>query len=150
MSNNARKRHQLQSSTVSHDDSTSASYNTVEMSKVTSSSGSLHHDEFQNDNHAPIKNMNRKSRDLYRCKKAVRALAILVTVFVICWLPYYVTSLINAYDIVFVEKWVLQLAVDMLWFNSCINPILYATTNVRYRNGMKNILLYFRRTAKLH
>ncbi|KAJ8039329.1 Octopamine receptor [Holothuria leucospilota] len=77
---------------------------------------------------------------LKKSRKAVISLAILVAAFVICWCPYYVIAMLNHSGLVEVSETVIDLSLDLIWFNSSINPFLYAMTNVRFKRGMVSVL----------
>ncbi|XP_072016258.1 LOW QUALITY PROTEIN: histamine H3 receptor-like [Amphiura filiformis] len=68
-------------------------------------------------------------------------LAIIVGVFLTCWLPYYVVTIYTAAiceDCVSERLW--TIVNYMLWCNSTINPLLYAVTNIHYRRNFARFL----------
>ncbi|XP_053391195.1 histamine H3 receptor-like [Mercenaria mercenaria] len=91
---------------------------------------------------------SRKSRNKFehprikRESKAARFLAILVIVFLACWAPYTITTIImsfcgdecvntSAYECM---NW-------LLWSKSAINPLLYAMNSSRYRYNFKKYMI---------
>ncbi|GBP52990.1 Octopamine receptor beta-2R [Eumeta japonica] len=85
-----------------------------------------------------------KDRNILKMKrehKAARTLGIIMGAFILCWLPFFLfylsTSLCNS--CVYPDL----LTVIMFWtgyFNSALNPIIYAYFNRDFRNAFKNTL----------
>ncbi|XP_071944882.1 histamine H3 receptor-like [Antedon mediterranea] len=78
--------------------------------------------------------VNTTMSSMRRHRKAAITLAVLVSVFAICWAPYNVVLIWNrvsdnSLDYIFVE-----VVTYLLWSNSAINPFLYALTNLKIRN----------------
>nr|XP_054774418.1 histamine H2 receptor-like [Lytechinus pictus] len=81
-------------------------------------------------------------RTFARHRKAAFVLAILIGCFILCWLPYQVTSVMYAVcdtDCVSTRLW--EVANLLLWCNSTINPFIYAATNVHFRRNFRKFLL---------
>ncbi|KAJ8039322.1 putative G-protein coupled receptor No18 [Holothuria leucospilota] len=77
---------------------------------------------------------------LQKSRKAVLSLTILVAAFVVCWCPYYFIAILYHSGLVEFPEAVIDAALDLIWVNSSINPILYALTNVRFKKGMTSVL----------
>ncbi|XP_072016257.1 histamine H3 receptor-like [Amphiura filiformis] len=80
-------------------------------------------------------------KEYNRHRKAAITLAIIVGVFLTCWLPYYVVTIYTAAicdDCVSDRLW--EIVNYILWCNSTINPLLYAVTNIHYRRNFARFL----------
>ncbi|PIK45056.1 putative histamine H2 receptor-like [Apostichopus japonicus] len=72
-----------------------------------------------------------------RLRKVARNLMLLVSVFLICWLPL---NFLVLFTFVVTVDWVLlSVASIILLLNSAINPWLYAIMNKHYRSGMAKL-----------
>ncbi|XP_035715703.1 5-hydroxytryptamine receptor 1 isoform X1 [Folsomia candida] len=75
--------------------------------------------------------------------KASTTLGLVMGAFIICWLPFFVLALIRP----FVEEdkipgWVSSLFLWLGYFNSSLNPVIYATTNRDFRRPFREILCF--------
>ena len=78
-------------------------------------------------------------------QKAARFLALLLCVFILCWLPYYINECYAFFYSSSVHTEALTDLVSyimayIMWINSAINPILYAFTNVFFKENFKRFL----------
>ncbi|KAG6461054.1 5-hydroxytryptamine receptor 1 [Manduca sexta] len=76
-------------------------------------------------------------------RKASTTLGIIMSAFIICWLPFFVLALIRP----FVEEDAIPDAVSALflwlgYLNSLLNPIIYATLNRDFRKPFQEILFF--------
>ncbi|XP_014066747.2 somatostatin receptor type 1-like [Salmo salar] len=72
-------------------------------------------------------------------RKITLMVLMVVTVFVICWMPFHIVQLVN----VFVEHHnatFMQLAVILGYANSCANPILYGFLSDNFKRSFQRIL----------
>lgn len=77
--------------------------------------------------------------------KVMKGLAILVLSYIACWLPFhiiFVTETVS--EVVFSPIWS-EYLLRIIWFNSTVNPFLYAITNNRFRLGMVYVLCFWKR-----
>ncbi|XP_034002423.1 trace amine-associated receptor 8a-like [Trematomus bernacchii] len=70
--------------------------------------------------------------------KAARTLGVVVLVFLICFFPYYAPSLIGE-DIENISS-ISLIVVWLLYFNSCLNPVIYAFLYPWFRKSIKLIV----------
>ncbi|XP_027847242.1 tachykinin-like peptides receptor 86C isoform X2 [Aphis gossypii] len=79
-------------------------------------------------------------------RKVVRMFAVVVTIFLICWLPYH-SYFVYAYHnkSIVVKTYVQDLFLSFYWLamsNSMVNPIIYYWMNPRFRAYFKLIICY--------
>ena len=83
---------------------------------------------------------DKKRPEFNRHRKAAITLAVLVGVFIVCWLPFYIASIVGAFceECITHQMW---FTVNyLLWGNSMINPFLYAAMNVYFRENFVKFL----------
>ena len=92
----------------------------------------------------PVRNNNqgRGTSEYKKHRKAAITLALIVGVFLICWLPW------SCYKLVFTivlnaepDTSITNALAYLLWANSAINPFLYAVTHPRIRAGLVACIL---------
>lgn len=88
------------------------------------------------------KNHSEKETEFRRHRKAAITLAVIVVIFVICLLPYYVTSIWFQFceDEDCISDLVWMVANYVLWCNASINPFLYALTIIHFRRNFYRLL----------
>ncbi|XP_022089000.1 muscarinic acetylcholine receptor M3-like [Acanthaster planci] len=79
-------------------------------------------------------------KEFKKHRKAAITLAVLVSVFVICWLPYHITAAWNTICQGCVGDPAWEIVNYLLWCNSTVNPFLYAITNSRFRRNFVRFL----------
>ncbi|KAI7800823.1 dopamine receptor D2a [Triplophysa rosa] len=85
-----------------------------------------------------VKSLNKRKISQQKEKKATQMLAIVLGVFIICWLPFFITHIVNTYCQVPPE---LYTAFTWLGYvNSAVNPIIYTTFNIEFRKAFIKIL----------
>ncbi|XP_038044227.1 histamine H3 receptor-like [Patiria miniata] len=83
----------------------------------------------------------RSTSDYKKHRKAAITLALIVGVFLICWVPYWIQQLLFLFTLGHHSTFLASDAwAYLLWSNSAVNPVLYAVTNPRIRSGMLYIL----------
>lgn len=75
-----------------------------------------------------------------REQKIFRTLTYVITSYLLCWFPFYVTWDIYAWKPSLVPDWLYTFLFWMTYINSTLNPVLYAYTNKDFRQAFKNIV----------
>ncbi|XP_060754033.1 dopamine receptor D2a [Neoarius graeffei] len=85
-----------------------------------------------------VKSISKRKISQQKEKKATQMLAVVLGVFIICWLPFFITHIVNTYCHVPAE---LYTAFTWLGYvNSAVNPIIYTTFNIEFRKAFIKIL----------
>ncbi|KAE8598613.1 hypothetical protein XENTR_v10016873 [Xenopus tropicalis] len=87
---------------------------------------------------------NNNSNKLSQDKKAAKSLAILVSVYFLCWTPYSFLACIRAVCHGYcADYFSVEITVWFIWTNSAINPILYPVCHKSFRKAFKLLLERF-------
>ncbi|XP_071483572.1 histamine H3 receptor-like [Diadema antillarum] len=81
-------------------------------------------------------------RSFAKHRKAAMVLALLVSCFLLCYLPYHIASISFAlckFGCVTELTW--DVSAMLVWCNSTLNPFIYAATNVHFRRNFRRFLL---------
>ncbi|XP_051971810.1 trace amine-associated receptor 6-like [Xyrauchen texanus] len=71
-------------------------------------------------------------------KKAAKTLGIVITVYLLCWIPYYIVSLVPGFNSN--ESAIMNVMCWIMYMNSCMNPLIYALFYQWFRISAKHIL----------
>lgn len=83
-----------------------------------------------------------KKISVARERKATTVLAIVVTIFIICWLPFFITNVVIGLcsDHCSVSHTAFATVTWLGWVNSALNPVIYTIFNREFRNAFRKIL----------
>ncbi|XP_061449270.1 D(2) dopamine receptor isoform X1 [Rhineura floridana] len=87
-----------------------------------------------------LKTMSRRKFSQQKEKKATQMLAIVLGVFIICWLPFFITHILNMHCNCDIPPAMYNAFTWLGYVNSAVNPIIYTTFNIEFRKAFMKIL----------
>ncbi|XP_027703158.1 D(2) dopamine receptor isoform X1 [Vombatus ursinus] len=87
-----------------------------------------------------LKTMSRRKLSQQKEKKATQMLAIVLGVFIICWLPFFITHILNMHCDCNIPPAMYSAFTWLGYVNSAVNPIIYTTFNIEFRKAFLKIL----------
>lgn len=81
-----------------------------------------------------------KERVAKRERKAAKTLGIAVAAFLVSWLPYVIDAVIDAYMNFITPPYVYEILVWCVYYNSAMNPLIYAFFYPWFRKAIKLII----------
>lgn len=77
--------------------------------------------------------------------KITKTLAIIMSCFVSCWLPFFIIYIVRSLisDPSAIDDYVMDLFIWLGYVNSSLNPIIYLIVNVNFRNSFKEVFQLF-------
>ncbi|XP_035276509.1 trace amine-associated receptor 13c-like [Anguilla anguilla] len=94
-------------------------------------------------NKRPVNEENRNKLSQGSEQKAAKTLGIVVSAFIVCWLPFFINSLIDPYTTFSTNSPVLSDAFVWLgYFNSGLNPIIYGLFYPWFQKTLKLIITF--------
>ncbi|XP_034025205.1 dopamine receptor D2a [Thalassophryne amazonica] len=88
-----------------------------------------------------VRGMSKRKISQQKEKKATQMLAIVLGVFIICWLPFFITHILNTHCTKCKVPAEMYNAFTWLGYvNSAVNPIIYTTFNIEFRKAFIKIL----------
>lgn len=87
--------------------------------------------------------MNERQKiSLTRERRLSRTLGIIISVFLLCWLPFFVVYILSAFiDVtIYIKEPIPTLILWLGYMNSACNPLIYTVFNVEFRTAFKRLL----------
>ncbi|CAK6964882.1 somatostatin receptor type 5-like [Scomber scombrus] len=78
-------------------------------------------------------------------RKVTRMVVVIVLVFVLCWLPFFTTNIVNLVHIIpenNATAAVYFLTVILTYVNSCANPVLYGFLSDKFKQSFQKVLCF--------
>ncbi|KAH9408698.1 receptor [Tyrophagus putrescentiae] len=117
------------------------SYHTTSSPASTSSNYHLHTSSTSHQNAVRATKAIKESIESKRERKAAKILAIITGIFVICWLPFFITALLMPLcEACSPSMFVFSIFQWLGYINSLLNPIIYTIFSPDFRNGFRRIL----------
>jgi len=124
---------------------TIANQSTIDDVKVEVSNTNLTNNKLKVSKSKSERQIIRNFKDKYRSDeiRLALALAIVVIMFVVCWMPFCISILIGIFSPHAVDDsfhmWTLMIG----YSNSCMNPVIYGVMNKKFGEGFKDIFCRF-------
>ncbi|XP_069470339.1 D(2) dopamine receptor [Ambystoma mexicanum] len=87
-----------------------------------------------------LKTLSKRKLSQQKEKKATQMLAIVLGVFIICWLPFFITHILNMHCDCMIPPALYSAFTWLGYVNSAVNPIIYTTFNIEFRKAFIKIL----------
>ncbi|KAF6332942.1 dopamine receptor D2 [Rhinolophus ferrumequinum] len=87
-----------------------------------------------------LKTLSRRKLSQQKEKKATQMLAIVLGVFIICWLPFFITHILNIHCDCNIPPVLYSAFTWLGYVNSAVNPVIYTTFNIEFRKAFMKIL----------
>jgi hypothetical protein len=87
--------------------------------------------------------MNERQKiSLTRERRLSRTLGIIISVFLLCWLPFFLVYILSAFTDVtqFIKEPILTFILWLGYINSACNPLIYTIFNVEFRTAFQRLL----------
>ena len=113
----------------------------IEPEGSTGNTSAATNNDQQSDNSGTIDAPQRQgTTDIRKHRRAAIKLSLIVGVSSLCWLPYFIITILSITLGVNTSTRALIVSYYIFYSNSAINPLLYVATNPRIRNGMVKLI----------
>jgi histamine receptor H1 len=102
--------------------------------------GSQYRRAFAHKNTGKRRSNDSDSVVLQKEKKAARQLGVIMSAFILCWLPYFILFMVIAFCSDCVNPIVHTATIWLGYINSTLNPILYPLCNTNFKRAFKKML----------
>lgn len=82
-------------------------------------------------------------------QKATKTLGVIMGCFILCWLPFFILAILRPFPLKsggqvgdFIPRWLESLLLWLGYFNSALNPMIYARYNREFRRPFLEILCF--------
>ena len=84
----------------------------------------------------------RQKISLTRERRLSRTLGIIISVFLLCWLPFFVTYILSPFvnPTDYIQEPLLTMILWLGYINSAVNPLIYTVFNVEFRTAFQRLL----------
>ena len=81
-----------------------------------------------------------KKISLNRERKAARILGFIMGSFIICWLPFFILYILQAYGYFIDSPYLFNNLTCLGYVNSALNPVIYTIFNIEFRKSFRKLL----------
>ncbi|RWS01106.1 5-hydroxytryptamine receptor 1-like protein, partial [Dinothrombium tinctorium] len=92
----------------------------------------------ENDTSTGQQSSKRRTSSILKEQKASITLGVIMTAFIVCWLPFFIMALLRL--VVEIPHWATSLALWLGFANSMLNPIIYVTFHQDFRKAFRYLL----------
>uniref|UniRef100_A0A0N4ZAD4 G_PROTEIN_RECEP_F1_2 domain-containing protein n=1 Tax=Parastrongyloides trichosuri TaxID=131310 RepID=A0A0N4ZAD4_PARTI len=91
---------------------------------------------------------SQQNHHAFRENKARITLGVIMSTFIICWLPFFIMALLKSFKLVDAPVWLDNLILWLGYSNSMLNPLIYCKYNSEFRVPFREMLCCRFRTLK--
>uniref|UniRef100_A0A0K0EXV3 5-hydroxytryptamine receptor 1 (inferred by orthology to a D. melanogaster protein) n=1 Tax=Strongyloides venezuelensis TaxID=75913 RepID=A0A0K0EXV3_STRVS len=91
---------------------------------------------------------SQQSHHAVRENKARITLGVIMSTFIVCWLPFFIMALMKSFKFIDAPRWLDNLTLWLGYSNSMLNPLIYCKYNAEFRVPFREMLCCRFRTLK--